>query len=160
MKKCASCGSRELTATTERHVITGAGRKFTATLPAMHCKSCGETFTDATAHEAVERKAGVLVARSGEVNGDTFRFLRLALGLRAVDVANMFDVAPETVSRWEQSVRDVDRLAWTTLATMAIDRESGTPTTTEIVLEAVRAPKPLAKAVKVPTDDGEKGAAE
>lgn len=161
MKKCASCGSRELEATTERQIITGAGRKFTATLPAVRCKTCGETYTEAAAHTAVERRAAALVARSGEVTGETFRFLRHALGLRAIDVASMFAVAPETVSRWETGSREVDRLAWTTLATMAIDRAAGeVHTTTEVVLEAVRAPRPLAKAVKVPNNDGEQGAAE
>jgi DNA-binding transcriptional regulator YiaG len=49
-------------------------------------------------------EAAIAVARVMDdfrLNGKELKFLRKAIGLKAVDLAKFLDVAPETLSRWE-----------------------------------------------------------
>lgn len=160
MKRCVECGGK-LERTTTRIVITAAGHKFTATLPARKCAACGETYTSAPDHMGAELAAAAMLARSGEASGETFRFMRHVLGLRGADVGALLGVTFETVSRWESGTRAVDRLAWAALASVVIARAEGEARTTEAVLGAIATPKPLAKTVKLATSAArDRGAAE
>lgn len=89
------------------------------------------------------------VARSGNVSGDTFRFLRKVLGLQAKELSEIIGTPAETISRWEKGVRDVDKFAWVTLAAMVIDANEERAPVTRDVLLAIQAPRPFPKVVKV-----------
>ena len=54
--------------------------------------------------------AHALVTR-GIRTGVEFKFVRKVVGLRATEVAEMLDVRPETMSRWERGELDLPRLA-------------------------------------------------
>jgi transcriptional regulator with XRE-family HTH domain len=70
------------------------------------------------------------------------------LGLRAADLAELLDVAAETVSRWENAQRTVDRPAWVALSAMVLDRiEGGTRTLDR--LRTLRSRTPLPKLVRL-----------
>jgi transcriptional regulator with XRE-family HTH domain len=58
----------------------------------------------------------------GVATGAAFRFMRKALGLRAVDLAELLNVNAATVSRWENGKVAVDRAALATLAAAASER--------------------------------------
>ncbi len=77
----------------------------------QRCKACGETLYDDAEVERQELEvADALVAR-GIVSGAEFKLVRKAAGFRATEVAEMFAVRPETVSRWERNEVAVPRTA-------------------------------------------------
>ncbi len=49
------------------------------------------------------------LAVAGVKSGAALRFIRKAAGLPATDLAVLLDVRPETVSRWENDKRPIDR---------------------------------------------------
>lgn len=82
--------------------ITGRGQR---------CRSCGELLFDGAEVERQEHEiAAALVAR-GVRTGPEFKLVRKLAGLRATEVAEMFGVRPETVSRWERGEVEVPRTA-------------------------------------------------
>jgi transcriptional regulator with XRE-family HTH domain len=68
--------------------------------------------------------------------------MRKALGLRAADLAEMLDVTPETLSRWETGKLPMGRTSWLTLSSLALDFEA-----TAARLQAAKAGPGLVKAV-------------
>lgn len=76
----------------------------------MRCP-CGEIlFSDGEVQRQERELASALVAR-GIRTAAEFKFVRKIAELRAVEVAEMLDVRPETVSRWERGETDIPRLA-------------------------------------------------
>jgi putative zinc finger/helix-turn-helix YgiT family protein len=75
------------------------------------CTSCGEELYD---YEELGRQdaliADALVAR-GVRTGAEFVFVRKSADLKAVDVAELFGVRPETVWRWEHGETEIPRTA-------------------------------------------------
>jgi DNA-binding transcriptional regulator YiaG len=59
----------------------------------------------------LELAAAAELARLGRRSGPALRFMRKALGYRAVELAAL-DVAPETLSRWETGEREVEGRAF------------------------------------------------
>ncbi len=84
----------------------------------------------------------------GIANGEAFRFMRKALGLRAADLAGMLGVDAATVSRWETGKVPVDRAALATLAAAATERLDGRDATLER-LRALREGKKPARQLRV-----------
>jgi len=77
----------------------------------MRCAACGELLFDADEVRRQERAlADVLVAR-GIRSGREFKLVRKVAGLRAAELADMLDVRPETVSRWERGEVAIPRSA-------------------------------------------------
>ena len=93
-----------------------SGRVFTATVPALVCPVCGEKVIDGPLLLQKEREVAAALAREGPVDGDSFRFMRTTLRLRAADLAALLDVAPETISKWENGKNPVLRTAWLVVA--------------------------------------------
>jgi putative zinc finger/helix-turn-helix YgiT family protein len=117
MKKCNRCKAETVEAVEiEEQFVFG---DFTVTvrgLPASRCNSCGSQVIAGLALKEAEEAAAQQLARTSIVTGETFRFMRKVLGLPAKEVAEIFGVSPETVSRWERGERDVDRAAWIVIA--------------------------------------------
>jgi transcriptional regulator with XRE-family HTH domain len=84
----------------------------------------------------------------GPATGETFRFMRKSLGMRAADLAELLDVTPETISRWETGKLDVARSAWATLADVVVEQAEGRSRMLDR-LRTLREPKKLAKAVRL-----------
>jgi len=69
------------------------------------------TLFDVTEMKRQERAIAKDLAARGVRTGDEFKLVRKVAGLRAVDVAAMLNVTPETVSRWERGTVEVPRAA-------------------------------------------------
>ena len=148
--KCVKCEGKRFERRAEAHAVEVAGRKFTGSVPADVCVACGESYVDAVELARVELEAARALADAGIVSGETFRYMRHALGFTARDLAPELGVAFETISRWENEERPLDRLAWATLAAMVRDELDGHGRTRE-QLRAMREPKRLAKSAKSAT---------
>lgn len=75
------------------------------------CRSCGELLFDLAEMRRQERAIAKALAARGVRTGLEFKLVRKAAGLRAIEVAAMLDVTPETVSRWERGAVEVPRAA-------------------------------------------------
>ena len=146
--RCTECDSgtmREAEVEISRKV---AGHTFTAIVRGQACGACGEpTF----ASDDVRRfEAGVARALAGspESSGEAFRFMRKVAGLRAIDVAELFAVTPETISRWETDKHPIDRGALVLLGLIVKEKADGTSPTLD-ALRARLAARPLAKKVPI-----------
>lgn len=150
LTKCVACGfAGPLETASEDESVTVGGHTFTGAVPAERCPQCGETYTDAEGHRALALSVARALIEAGEVSGVVFRFFRHSLGLTGAALAGLLGVAPDTVSRWERGERDVDRLAWATVAGLILDEIKEGPRMRD-VLEAMRTPgPPLAKAVRL-----------
>ena len=103
MKKtrCPACGKTAFQPVTYAARRDLDGRRFTADVPARKCMCCSELLISGPGLGAFERAITLELARGGEVGPEGFRWLRRVVGLKAVRLAELLDVTPMQVSRWE-----------------------------------------------------------
>lgn len=147
-KRCVECQSRELVAAETEERLEVAGKTFAAVVPATRCTDCGATYLTYDTMGVLELGAAGELARHGEVSAEAFKLMRKALGMRAVELAELLDVTPETVSRWEHGRQPIDRGAAALLSAMVLDRLEGRTTTLDR-LKALLKPEPLPKLVRL-----------
>jgi DNA-binding XRE family transcriptional regulator len=146
MITCTSCGSMDLSPAEETLELqvpgaTGRLRVLVEGVGAIRCAGCGESFTSGPDQERAELAAAAEAIRAGLRHGRTFGWTRRALGLRATDLAALLDVSAETVSRWENGHRAVDRSVWNTLADLVEDRLAGRTVTADRLRQRARRPE-------------------
>ena len=73
------------------------------------------------------------------------------MGLKGLELARLLQVTPESLSRWENGKREVDRSAWILLADLVIDQVAGTKVRRER-LEAMATSQKIPKTVRVDLD--------
>jgi DNA-binding XRE family transcriptional regulator len=90
-------------------------------------------------------RAELAVARElvtrGAFTPESFRFLRKTLGLRAVDLAELLDVTPETISHWETGATAAPKAVWGVVAAMIGERVDDVPAVDEVLRRAAT-PRP------------------
>jgi len=96
---------------------------------------------------AFERAITLELARGGEVGPEGFRWLRKAAGLKAVRLAELLDVTPMQVSRWENGRKPLERRAVALVSALALEQLEG-KAATRAVLEALAASKKRPKSVR------------
>ena len=139
-KKCSSCGKGPLRFAGYTHEEkVGRYTVRDASGFATRCDACCEAELSADELAGYERRAARTVLTSGQpVAGDVLKYARKALGLRQADLAELFEVTPETVSRWEsQPEGQIDRgrqLAMAELLSLVEQHGEG-------ILEAIRMPQ-------------------
>jgi putative zinc finger/helix-turn-helix YgiT family protein len=146
MTRCASCNQARLKRGKGELRRAVDGVMFEATLPAAVCGACGEAYFDASVIARFELGIADALANMGRCTPDAFRFMRKTLGFSGLALAQQLGVEPETVSRWENGARGLDRGAFALLGGLVADRIEGREGTIKR-LNAMRAP---AKAPKRP----------
>jgi putative zinc finger/helix-turn-helix YgiT family protein len=144
MTRCVKCGSDQIGESTAPDTFSIAGQTFTADVPALRCAACDAVVFDVPALKEFERAAARELARHGPAVGETFRFMRKALGMRGVDMAELLDVPPETLSRWETGKLAMARTAWLTLSSLVLDFDG-----TQERLRAMREPPKSTRVVRI-----------
>lgn len=147
-KRCVECGGSEMKATRSDERVKVAGRTFAAKIPATRCVKCGAKYLSHEAVGVLELAAAGELARHGEVPSEAFGFMRRTLGLKALELARLLDVTPETVSRWEHGKQPIDRGAAALLSAMVLDRIDGRTTTLDS-LKALLEPERMPRLVKL-----------
>lgn len=147
MQSCAQCGGA-ITRTKKEQARLVLGSTFLVRAPAFACRSCRAVFTPGEILTRVDLEVATVLAMRGLVNGESLRFMRKALGLRAFELAALLDVTAETMSRWEHDQRGVDLSAWIVVGGVVLER-AGRPTETLRRLLATKKPVKLPKTIKL-----------
>lgn len=143
--KCIHCSKADLVQGAVPHAVTVAGVEFAAELPGRRCPTCGYSTVNGPAAVHFELLVAAELVKRGLRSGESFKFMRKALGMKATEIAAAFNVAPETVSRWETGQREVDWPEFMLLGFLVDDKLAGR-TTTLTRLQALAEP---AQEVKV-----------
>ena len=146
--KCVTCDDGQMMRSAVEIRREVGDHVFIATVPGHRCNACGEVQLEGADIARFEREVARTLAESGVASGDAFRWMRKALDLRAIDVAELFSVTPETISRWETGRVDPDRSALALLGLMVMDQARGSTATADSLRARVRA-TPLAKRVEI-----------
>ena len=100
---CIECGAPLETRAIERRMRVGRYTVEDTTMVAPVCTN-GHVELSVDALAELERRAVMVVlSEAADIGGAEIRFARKAVGLTQVRLATTLDVAPETVSRWENA---------------------------------------------------------
>jgi DNA-binding transcriptional regulator YiaG len=125
-KACMMCGSKSRPKRgTFTHRIRVGSICFDGELDSEVCSSCGEHIVEGALVKKLELMVAQQLADNGQRTPEAFRFMRKALGLRAVDLAPLIGVGPETISRYETGAREIDPIRFGVLATLVDDSLAG-----------------------------------
>lgn len=99
---------------------TVCGILFTVTgIPSVKRKE-GLTFTMSDLLR-VEQTIAVRLAILGIATGESFKYMRKTVGMRANEIAGLIGIRAETISRWESGGLPVNRSAWCWLAVLVAE---------------------------------------
>lgn len=105
---------------------TIAGRKLVVDVDLGIDPETNEETVSLAEMQRAELEMAAVLADAGPITGESFAWMRKALGLQSKQLAHLLDVRAETITRWETSVVPVDRAAWLTLGELVLER-SGRP---------------------------------
>ena len=151
MISCPRCRGEEFKSTLALAPRTIAGHRFTASLAAAECQHCGERYFESKPLMAFDRAVAAKLLEAGVTTPDALKFLRNMTGLQGKEFAELLGVRRETVSRWEQGKRPVDRATYALLRQIVLDGIRG-GTATADYLRSLGKPKRLPKNVAVVVD--------
>ena len=140
MKKCFACRSEKMSTRPIPDEIEVAGYVFKANLQANSCGACGEHTFPAEEVARFEVAVAQKLCELGEHSGEAFRFMRKAIDIKAIELAQLLGTTPETISRWENAKIEVDEGAFLVLGDLVDDYRTGSSRTRN-KLAALRAPK-------------------
>jgi DNA-binding transcriptional regulator YiaG len=129
----------------KRHV---AGHEFAADLRAGVCTACGASYFDDVVVGQFDVLVAARLAEAGVTEPEALKFMRKVTGLQGKEFAELLAVRPETVSRWEQGRRPIDRATYAVIRQLVLERALGLTATTDY-LRSLRRPKRLPKTVKI-----------
>ena len=147
-RKCSRCGNPGLHAKKHPAIRTVAGHSFKASVPALVCDSCGAVYFNGPVLGEFDLAVANRLARAGVSEGEAIKFMRKAVGLPAVTLAELLDTSPETISRWERGVSHIDRAAFAILAGIVMERADDRSDSLER-LRALRNPARLGPMVQI-----------
>lgn len=74
------------------------------------CVKCEEVTFSRLQAKALEKEAAKKIVARGIRKGAELKFIRKLIGLKAIELAPLLDVQPNTVSRWERDEVAIPRL--------------------------------------------------
>jgi DNA-binding transcriptional regulator YiaG len=130
-RRCDRCGSGELREAKETLSVVLARSAVTASarVTAWRCRSCDGAQVDEAVKVRFHLAVSCELANAGVHTGEAFRVMRNALRLRAVDLARLLDVTPDTISHWETGKARPTRAAFVAIGALVQDAMDGRTTT-------------------------------
>ena len=126
--KCIHCGEAVLKRAQVPLSIAVAGGEFVGDVPGQKCPECGASTVNGEAGARFELLVAAELVKRGLRSGESFKFIRKALGMKAAELARVMNVAAETVSRWETAQREVDWPEFLLLGCLVDDKLAGRTT--------------------------------
>lgn len=151
LTRCVLCGGK-VVAGPQRIERAIAGHTFRAEVKGGRCAACGEGYYEASGLGAFEREIALRLAEAGQIDGEAIRWIRKQAGIAAKDLAELLEVRPETVSRWERGTRPIDRASFAVLYGLLVEQSRARPTV-RVLLEQLRQPRRLGRMVMVKPRD-------
>ena len=148
LKKCPHCGAGRLASRVIQRTRHVAGHAFTAELPARVCARCGMNYFDDSAVGQFDALVAAKLAEAGMTEPEALKFMRKVTGLQGKEFAELLAVRPETVSRWEQGKRPIDRATYAIIRQLVYEHARGL-TVTRDYLRSLGRPKRLPKTVRI-----------
>ncbi|MSP61685.1 MAG: helix-turn-helix domain-containing protein [Myxococcales bacterium] len=144
LNRCPNCNSKNLATRPIATSRSVAGHLFTAAVPGQTCCDCGEKVYAAADLARFDLATALALADAGETSGEAVRSMRKAAGVSAKKLAELLDVRPESVSRWENDRGKVDRATLAVLRQIIAER-AGIPARNLVTfLRSLAKPKKLA----------------
>lgn len=143
VKSCVSCAGA-LGASRIQQTQKIGEREFVVVVAALTCHNCAAVYLEHGSLQRAELEIGGELARHGPPSGEAFRYLRKSLEMRASSLASLLGVTPETISRWENGQRTVDRTAWIVLGSLVLESSNAHPGTLGR-LRALRSAEPAVR---------------
>ena len=78
-------------------------------MPGRVCVECGTSYVDARVVGELDALVAARLAEAGVTEPEALQFMRTVTRLQGKEFAELLAVRPETVSRWEQGKRLIDR---------------------------------------------------
>lgn len=150
--RCVTCGHDKMARELVEETIRVGDVTFTARVPADVCPRCGEFYLDGVTIRALEKAVAEALAHGGDGSPEAFRYMRKAIGLKAVEVAELMSVTPETVSRWENGERQPEPRAVRLLGALVLEVVEGRTTLLEYLRSLGRdtGPRPAKRRITTP----------
>jgi putative zinc finger/helix-turn-helix YgiT family protein len=148
MKRCPNCAAARIKSESFRRKRHVAGHTFAADLPARVCQQCGTAYYDDSVVNQFDVLVAARLAEAGVTEPEALKFMRKVTGVQAKEFAELLAVRPETVSRWEQGKRPIDRATYAVIRQLVSERARGVTATTDF-LRSLRKPKRLPKTVRI-----------
>jgi putative zinc finger/helix-turn-helix YgiT family protein len=148
LKQCPNCGAAAVERRTIRRKRHVAGCEFTADLQARVCTGCGTSYFEDRVVGQFDAAVAARLAEAGVTDPAALKFMRKVTGLQGKEFAELLGVRPETVSRWEQGKRPVDRATYAVMRQLVYERARGLTSTTDY-LRSLHKPKRLPKRVRI-----------
>ena len=145
-QRCGNCGKTALVKVPYTFKRELDGRTFAGEVAGRRCEACGETRVSGPGALAFERALVAELAR-GEVGPQGFRFLRRAAGLQASRLAELLDVTPGTISRWENGKKPLERRAVALVASLALEAQGDRAATRDLLERLASRRKPPRRVV-------------
>lgn len=111
---------------------TIGGIRFEATVPVADTKV---PSAEARHLIAFEREIARTLCARGKPTADGFKFLRERSRIKASEFAELVNVKPETISRWENEHNAVPGAAWELIVILASERLAGQTSTLDALRE-------------------------
>jgi len=103
MKKCVSCGGRDLTRATRQSTFEYKGVVLTYDQPGLWCDKCGEVFLEKSDKDATDSLIFDFQAKvDGRLTTSDIRRIRKKLGLTQKDAGDLLGGGPNAFSRYEK----------------------------------------------------------
>jgi putative zinc finger/helix-turn-helix YgiT family protein len=125
MNRCTNCGAQKLVSGQQPITREVGDRTFEGLVQGWACAACGELHYDGVDLGAFEEAAARWLAEHGIRSPEELKFMRKAVGIRAVDLAAWLSVTPETISHWETGKHAPDVVTRSTIASIVLDTLSG-----------------------------------
>ncbi|MSP61476.1 MAG: helix-turn-helix domain-containing protein [Myxococcales bacterium] len=148
MSSCASCGSPDLRRVDVPVTRTIAGHVFRARVPEYVCGACGERFSTSADLAAFDDAVALTLADAGITGPDAIRYLRKALGMTAQQLGDLLGVRKESVSRWENGRRGIDRATFALLRQLVFERRAKERPVADF-LRRLQHPRRLGRSVRI-----------
>lgn len=148
LKQCPNCGATRLQSRVVKRKRHVAGHMFTADLPARVCAECGTTYFEDRVVGQFDALVAAKLAEAGVTAPEALKFMRKVTGLLGKEFAELLAVRPETVSRWEQGKRPIDRATYAIIRQLVYEHARGL-TATRDYLRSLRRPKRLPKTIRI-----------
>ena len=143
---CANCGSGDLRRADVPVTREIAGHVFRTRMPEFVCGACGERFSTSSDLAAFDDAVALTIADAGITAPAAIRYMRKALGMTGQELADLLGVRKESISRWENGKREIDRATFALLRQLVVEQRAK-ETPVGDFLRRLHHPKRLGKTV-------------